>query len=295
MLNILVYGATGVQASPLLKQLQSDNHKVFALTRSKAKVAAIPENNYQHVVEGSLTHAADLNRLTQGMDIVMLNLPFFSENEAGSYAIDAAKRAGVKQIIWNANGEVPQITSDRVKMNVRLENMERLAASGIAYVVFQPTIYLENLLMQETARRIRENNRIEMVAAPDATLPWMSAWDISAAMVKSMGKPELNGKVMTVKGPGWDGNYLASAFSSVLGRKITYHQIDLLEHIKRINIALGEGHGEEIMGLAENQDSRPSREATFPPFTALDATQVLNLNLLSLESWIGQHQDIFKQ
>lgn len=292
MSNILVYAATGEQASPLLSQLQFGPHKVFALTRNKAK-ASIKETKQLEVVEASLDDAESLQKASQGMDVVMLNLPFFSEDKAGIYAIEAAKKAGVKLIIWNANGEVPQATSERKKMNVRLENMERLIASGIPYIVFQPTVYLENLLMQENARSIRENNRIEMVAPPEAPLPWISTQDISAAMVKAMDKSETYNKVYTVKGKGWNGGELASNFTKVLGREITYQQIGLDQYIEKVNKVMGKGHGEEIMGISPDKDTRPIRAVNFPKFSALDAFQELALSPTTLEDWVLQHKDTF--
>lgn len=292
MSNILVYAATGTQASPLLSQLQFGNNKVFALTRDRTKTS-IKENEQLQVVEASLNNFESLFKVTEDMDIVMLNIPFFSDENAGTYAIEAAKSAGVQLIVWNANGEVPQITSERIKMNTRLENMEKLVASGIPYVVFQPTVYLENLLMKETARIIREEGYIEMVAPVDAVMPWMSTIDISACMVKVINKEANHNKVYTVSGIGYSGYQLADAFTKILGRKINYRKIDLETYIKRVNIAMGEGHGEEIMGIAPNKDHRPPREANFPKFTALDAFKTFGVQPLSLEDWVSYHKDTF--
>lgn len=293
MSNILVYAATGDQASPLLSQLQLGGHKIFALTRNKTK-AAIEENDWLQVVEESLSNNTGLQKANEGIDVVMLNLPFFSNDNAGAYAIDAAKRAGVKLIIWNANGEVPQVTSERIKMNIRLENMERLVASGIPYIVFQPTIYLENLLIPGTAKIIREENSIEMVAPANAAIPWMSTQDISACMVAALGRTDTYHKVYTVPGGGWNGYEIASTFSNVLGREITYQKVELPKYIERLNTTMGEGRGEEIMGVSSTKDTRPPREASFPKFTALDAFQEFGVQPLTLEDWIIQHQGIFK-
>jgi len=294
MQKILVYAATGEQAFPVLPQLRFGNKDVFALTRNKAK-ASVKENERLHVVEASLNDAQGLIKVTEGMDIVMLNIPFFSDDNTGAYAIEAAKQAGVKLIVWNANGEVPQKTSNRIKMNFRMENMEMLVASGIPYVVFQPTIYIENLLMQETARIIQEENRIEMVSSAEAVIPWMSTQDISACMVKAIGKTEIYNKVFTVKGSGWSGNHLAETFTKVLGREITYKQIDLNTYVKRVNLTMGESHGEEIMGLSPNKDQRPPREANFPKFAALDALEEFDVQSLPLENWVARHQHRFNQ
>ncbi len=291
MKNILVYSATGIQANPLLTLLQKGENKVFALTRNKVKASLI-ENENVSVVEADISDKYQLSKVNEGKDVVMLNLPFFSDNNAGKYAIDAAKEAGVKLIIWNANGVVPQETTNRYKMNLRLENMERLVASGIPYVVFQPTIYLENLLLRETLKSIKDRNVIEMVAPVEVPLPWMSAWDICRAMVKVVERKDLRNQVFTVGGQGIMGKQLARDFSQVLGRTITYQQIEKTEYINRLNKVMGEGHGEEIMGMGQ-QDTRAIRPANFPKFSALNAFDELDFNPMSIKEWIQDNKQQF--
>lgn len=292
MRQILIYAASGAQASPLLTKLHKDSYYLYALSRNRHQ-AHIQENEYTTVIEGSVDDTDSLHQATADKDIVMLNLPFFSETAAGRNAIGAAQAANVSLIIWNANGEVPQKTSTRKKMNTRLENMEYLVASGIPYVVFQPTVYLENLLMVGTARAIRERNVIESIAPAEATVPWISADDISECMVRAIDRTDLYGKVLTVAGSGWTGTYLTHKFSQVLGRDIAYQPIAREEYIARLDEVMGAGHGAQIMGLETDRDNRPERAAKFAPFTALNAFEELNVTPLPLEDWVAKNRKAF--
>lgn len=82
MQNILVYSATGSQSSSLLSKLQFGENKVYALTRNKQE-AAIQENDFVKVIEGSVNDEESLKRANSEMNVVMLNLPFFSDDIAG--------------------------------------------------------------------------------------------------------------------------------------------------------------------------------------------------------------------
>jgi uncharacterized protein YbjT (DUF2867 family) len=291
MKNILVYSATGIQAHPLLTLLQKGENKVFAMTRNKAK-ASIIENEKVSVVETDISDKYQLLKVNEGKDVVMLNLPFFSDDNAGQYAIDAAKEAGVKLIIWNANGAIPQETSNRHKMNLRLENMERLDKSGIPYIVFQPTMYLENLLLPTTAAAIKDSNIIEMIAPSEAPIPWMSTWDISQAMVKSIERTDLQNRVLNVGGGGITGQQLAKSFSEALGRTIGYQQIGMEEYVNRLNQVMGKGCGEEIMGIGQ-QDAQAVRSATFPKFVAANAFEKLEFDALPVTEWVTRYSNQF--
>ena len=261
MKNVLVYSATGVQASPLLSLLQKGDYRTYAMTRNRAN-STIEINESVTVLEVNTSDKSQLANTNEGKDIVMLNLPFFSDDSMGKNAIEAAQKTGVKLIIWNANGAVPQETSARYKMNIRMENMERLVASGIPYVVFQPTMYLENLLLPATVAAIQNNAAIEMIAPAEAPIPWMSTRDISEAMVKVIGRRDLWNNVLTVSGQGVTGAQLAHGFSKALGKTIAYQQIEVKEYLRRLNQVMGEGQGEEIIGMGK-QDDRPVRPAYF--------------------------------
>ncbi|MEM1322359.1 MAG: NmrA family NAD(P)-binding protein [Bacteroidota bacterium] len=291
MKSVLVYSATGVQASPLLSLLQEVGYRTYAMTRNRS-TAKINENELVSISETDISNAHQLEKANEGMDVVMLNLPFFSDDNAGKYAIEAAQNAGVKLIIWNANGAVPQETSTRYKMNTRMENMERLVASGIPYVVFQPTMYLENLLLPGTAEGIRNRDTIEMVAPSMAPIPWMSTHDICRAMVSVITREDLRNQVLTVSGAGITGTQLANEFSRALGRTIQYHQVEMTEYINRLNQVMGEGKGEEIMGMGK-EDTRTIRTANFPNFSALNAFEKLEFYPISIENWVQHNKQQF--
>jgi uncharacterized protein YbjT (DUF2867 family) len=282
-IKILVHGATGAQARPLIDKLQEAGYKPFALTRNRQQASSLPLQA-QQLLEISINDKEGIYQATQGMDVVILTIPFFADNDAGINAMDAAKAAGAKLLIWNTSGAIPHNTSGNHGLNVRMYNMEHLVALGIPYIVFQPTIYLENLLLPETAKRIANHNTIEYPAAADASYPWMSADDMATYMFEAIQRPDLVGSVFTVAGEPLTGEQLAVQFTFSLGRPIRYGQISLEEYASRLNKQLGEEAGKAIMG-AESAKAE-NRQALYPPLPVVHAKDVLGLPLQSLQSWI---------
>ena len=290
--KVLVYGATGAQARPLIPALQAKGHLPYAQNRNKSQAVHLSLSE-QQLLEVSLEDKSGIYQATQGMDVVMLTIPFFAADEAGRYTIEAAHEAGVKLLIWNPSGAIPHETSQRHGLNVRMYNMEYLIASGLPYMVFQPTVYLENLLLPETAKGIATQNVIEYPAPSEAPMPWMAADDMARLMVAAMDRPDLVRTVFTVSGRPLNGHQLAECFSQALGRTITYRQISAGEYAQRLDRQLGEGNGKAIMGLAESSQPITVRKATFDPFPVVHATDKLNIPMMRITDWIKQYATHF--
>ena len=80
-LKVLVYGATGSQAGPVVHHLLANGHEAYALTRNpntdKAKAL---QDAGATLVSGNLGDYASLVQASQGMDGVSFMIPAFLEN-----------------------------------------------------------------------------------------------------------------------------------------------------------------------------------------------------------------------
>src|SRR5687767_14550934 len=95
-LKVLVYGATGSQAAPVVHELLRRGHKPYVVTRSAEKAAPLAAAGAE-VVVADMGDRARLVEASRGMDGVALLIPFFI-NPAdapafGRNAIDAAREA----------------------------------------------------------------------------------------------------------------------------------------------------------------------------------------------------------
>ncbi len=145
---ILVYGAAGMQGSAVARQLLQAGQRVRVLVRDPLKAEQWRAAGAE-VVRGDYLDRASLEAAYAGVERVILHLPlqydFDSYERYGRNAIDAAKAAGVKLLVFNSSTEVP--TGTRVKVfRVKNQVIEYLRASGVPYIILRPGFYLENLL-----------------------------------------------------------------------------------------------------------------------------------------------------
>src|SRR5688572_2804108 len=163
-LKVLVYGATGSQARPLVYKLIEQGHEVYVLTRHIEKAVDLKAAG-AHIVVGALEDPASLRAASEGIDVVTLLIPAFLDNplhaeQYGRNAIDAARAAGVKRVIWNMSGPLfPERTGNPLN-DLRLDLLDYLRASKLAHITFETTVYIENLLGPWTTQGVLERNQV---------------------------------------------------------------------------------------------------------------------------------------
>lgn len=226
-LKVLVYGGTGSQASPTVLKLLERGHVPYVLTRNPERAAAL-QNAGAQIVEGDMGDTAGLQQASQGMDAVALMIPAFLANpmdapQFARNAIDAAKAANVKLIVYNTSGPTLTEGTGDPSMDLRLGTIEYLRESGVPNSVIAPTGYLENLLGPWTAPNIVAEDKLTYPNTAETRVGWITSEDVGALVVAALERPELAGSIFYVSGiENPNGYELAAAFSEGLGRKIEY-------------------------------------------------------------------------
>ena len=194
--RVLVYGATGSQASPIVPELLKRGHTPVVFTRSAKKAQDFIKAGAE-VFEGDMLNPADTLAASEGVDAVALLVPFFMQqpHEAGMNAIEAAKTQGVKFIAWNTSGPLPPQKTGNPAHDVRLNLKEALADSGIPHVIFVPTVYAENLLGPWTRPYVQNQDKVAYPVPPDFRHGWLPSADMGKAIAAAIDKQaELAGK-----------------------------------------------------------------------------------------------------
>jgi uncharacterized protein YbjT (DUF2867 family) len=293
-LKVLVYGATGAQAATVPAHLLAAGHQPHVFTRSAAK-ASVPPGAV--VVEGDLADAARLRAVSAGMDAVSLLLPFFAPPaEAlryGRQAIDAARAAGVRLLVWNASGFIPAEPTGNPAIDLRLELRDYLQRSGLPHVIVQPSVYLENLLGPWTAPYVAQQDQVAYPVPPDMPVSWIAAADVSALVAAALARPELAGRSWRVSGlANPDGAALAQAFSEGLGRPVAYYAMPPRDFGAVLDEAFGPGAGaaaaSEYQRLWDHPQQRPDFQADMQP-----VLQQLPVPMTSISAWVRRHRHVF--
>lgn len=288
-MKVLVYGGTGSQGSAVVQKLTENGHQPYILTRK-------PDNIAQ-AVAGDLADPASLEAASRGMDAVSLHVPFFVPDPAlavtyARNAIDAAKAAGVRHIVFNTSGPVIPHRLGVAGYDMRHDVIDYLKASGVPHIIIQPTGYLENLLGPWTAQGIIERDVLTYPVAADERIGWLATADLGALMTAALERPELAPAHFVVSGvENLTGPELAARMSAGLGRTITYEAITPEAFGELLDAAFGAGMGAQAAaGYAFQRDNAH----LFTMWTDMQPVLAkLPVRMTSVEEWAKQFAPAF--
>ena len=296
-MKILAYGATGSQGGPVARQLLQAGHEVRVLTRRPENAASLAGLGAE-VVLGDMGDPASLQRASEGVDAVSLLVPFFTANPTdgavyGRNAVDAARAAGVKLLVWNPSGEIPPARSGNPGFDVRLDVLGHLEASGVPYVVVQPTAYMENFLGPWTRQEILEADTFAYPTPNEVRMQWVATEDVARFMVYALEHPELAPLNVEVSGPeALNGEGVAASFSRGLDRNIRFRAMTPDEFGSKLN-AVFPGMGEAAAAGYRMAYEQPERFSTNVDIGA--ALEQLPVELTTLEAWVRARSGAFTQ
>ena len=297
MAHILVYGATGSQGNPVARKLLEAGHHVRVLTRRPEGAKAL-SNAGAEIIEGDLGDPESLRKANEGVEAVFLLVPFFTENptDGGRYgknAIDAAKEAGAKLLVWNASGEIPPGRSGNPGFDSRIDLLELLQESGVPYVVIQPTAYMENFLGPWTLSELAEADTYAYPTPNTVKMQWVATDDVAAFAVYALTHPELAPLNIKVAGPErLNGEEVAQRMSRALGRNITFRPMPAAEFGEKLD-AVFPGMGEPA---AQGYAMAYENPEMFSSNVDIDAAlEKMPIELTRLETWVREHQAAFSR
>jgi uncharacterized protein YbjT (DUF2867 family) len=142
-------------------------------------------------------------------------------------AIDAAKGAGVRQIVFLS---LMGVEKNRVVPHYKIE--QHILRSGLEYTFLRPSFFMQNL---STTHRDEIRDRDEIfVPAGDGKTRFIDVRDIAAVAALALSKPGHANAIYELTGDEALGYVeVAARLSGVLGRTIVYRRPSLLQFIRR--------------------------------------------------------------
>jgi len=291
MTNILVYGATGAQGRPVARQLIGAGHSVRILLRAGEEAPDLLALGAQPVI-GDMTDPDNLKRASDGVTGVFLLVPFLDpKTEYGINAIDAAVRAGVKKIVWNASGAIPPVETGNPGIDMRRVIVTHLEASGLDFAALQPTVYMENLLGPWTAPEVAAKGSLAYPIPNSVRLQWISHEDAAAFVVAAFDQLPAGGHRIEICGPETlTGEDIADRFSKALGRTIKFRPMPPKEFGAIMDSAFG-GGGDSTAAFYEAVYANPDMLSSHIDYAALSAT--LRITPVAMEDFARHHTAAF--
>ena len=217
-MTILVIGATGNVGRPTVAALLAKGESVRALSRSEDKLAALPDG-----VEGAIGDLEDgsgLDAACAGIDaLFLITANGETETTRGLNAVNAAKAAGVKRIVFLSvqdPGKEPAIPHFRSKLPIEAA----IRDSGAEYTILRPNLFNQTDL--SVAQVIRDYG---VYAMPIGTAGQnrVDTRDIADCAVRALTEDGHAGAEYLLHGPDTvTGPDAAAVYAKHFGREVHY-------------------------------------------------------------------------
>ena len=295
-MRVVVFGASGIQGAAQVKHLAYTEHEPVAVSRSpkpleingrKIETAAVDFND-----------TAAVNKVVQGADRVLVNLPSTSFNPDGpvlaaAKAIgEACKAAKVPLIVFNTSMPVPETTQDIKAQDDRREMRRMLRDTGVPVISIQPVSYLDNLLEGWALPPIRDRNTVVYCHKPELEVSWICHDDNAKLMVAAMERPELAGRNFAVGGPETVRLHeLAAKLGNAWGREMKHEYQTIPDFCDKISQTMA-GRGLDTDRIVRQMFKAYTYYNETPEFK-IDMGPVLKelpVTLTPIEQWAKTHR-----
>jgi uncharacterized protein YbjT (DUF2867 family) len=233
---ILVTGATGITGSEIVRRLSARGVPVRALTRSRAKAAALSALPNVEIAEGDMARQETLAAALRDVDrAILISAADGAMVVIQSNFIDAAKNAGVSYVV-KLSGIMPELDSPFRFARMHGEIERKLEASGMAFTHLRAGEFMTAYFRQVPAIVAKGALFLPMEDAKIASIDIGDLAEIAAEVVTGAGHA---GKIYPLTGPeALTMAEVAERLSAATGRPIRYVNV-APEDAKRAQLAAG--------------------------------------------------------
>jgi uncharacterized protein YbjT (DUF2867 family) len=222
-MKVLVLGGTGTVGTQVVRELSARGAEVGVLTRDPAKGRDFPKGT--RVIKGDLMSPATVRSAFDGMDgVFLLNAVSDTESHQGLMAINGARAAGVRKIVYVSVyrlDDAPHLPHFGSKIGIEAA----LKASSFAWTILRPSHYFQNDYWLKDALL---GYGVYPQPLGDVGCSRVDVRDIGEAAAIALTSSALEGETIPVVGPtDYTGRAGAEAWSRALGKPIQYPGNDL--------------------------------------------------------------------
>lgn len=204
--KILVIGATGLLAKPVVKELVNANFAVTAMVRNpeKAREELTTDVN---LIKGDIFSKSDLEKAIAGQDAIYLNLSvkpeeskkaLHTETDGLKNVIEVARKQGIQRIamisslVQNHQG---QDGFDWWVFDVKRQSIRILQNGEIPYTIFYPSSFMENFM-----DNYRQGNKLLLAGKSLHKMWFIAGHDYGRQVAKSFQILKNENKEFSVQG-----------------------------------------------------------------------------------------------
>lgn len=242
--TVAIFGATGAQGQPVVRQALSAGMKVRAIARSpKDRIKGLHPR--AEALSVDLTGRQSLRLAMDGVDAAFVHLPMQTGPDDARIWLEtllaAARDVSLPLLVYTTSGPAGPRFPSSMTVDGITAAMTAVRQSGIPAIVLQPAIYLENLLPEIFLPRLRREGILDYPPfPPELKVTWTSHLDQARIAVAALSRPDLAGTSheigshMAVTGP-----ELALMLAERLGRPVRFEPLSPAEFGDRVGQAIG--------------------------------------------------------
>jgi uncharacterized protein YbjT (DUF2867 family) len=219
-MTLLLTGAAGGTGRAVLAALKRLGARVRAMATREASAQALREAGADETALARFDDPAALAAALRGIDTVFHIPPRMKPEEVdnGLAVIAAARAAGVRRIALHSviNSQVQAI---RFHVHKRLVE-EAAITSGLPWIIFQPTNYMQNVAWQWA--RLVERGELLFPYSAQAPISWLDLEDYAEGVARALVEPGFDHgtyEMVSAQAP-LNRQELAAIWSRVLGREV---------------------------------------------------------------------------
>ncbi len=240
--TVTIFGATGAQGAPVVKEALAKGMTVRAVARDAAKLARMHPN--AEAVAADLGDVDAVTKALKGTDAAFVHLPIpMAADDSQKWLggiIAAAHAARLPLMVYTTSGPSGDKYPSSMMIDGTNTGAQAISNSGIEAIILRPAIYLENLLPPLFAPLLRDKGIADYPPLRQAQkVMWTSHHDQARIAVAALTRPDLAGNSYDIGSPeAVTGSELAVLLGNWLERPVTFAPISPAEFGQRVGDAL---------------------------------------------------------
>lgn len=190
-MKILIIGASGLLAKPVIKQLDKDGFQLRLFSRTVNQ--KMFDKEYE-IIQGDVFYQHDLDKAISGCDAVHISLSNLNEALAVRTILDKAKQKEIKLISYISGCTVAEENRWFPMIENKYQAEQSIINSGIPYLIFRPSWFFETLeLMVRNGKAMLPGKQLNKAH-------WIAAADFARMVAIAYKKPETKNKIYYILG-----------------------------------------------------------------------------------------------
>ena len=296
MKRIMVLGATGDQGHPLLTRLLAAGMTPVAALRNTAALAKTEFSGVE-TVEADLYDMQSMIAAAKGMDAIAAHLPFVFDldlaKKLGDNIAAAAQANNVKKIVFNTSCYVADFDNGDPAHDGRRYIEQAIMDSGSDYIIFEPKVFMDNMIRSWNKPSIVNNGIFAYPAKPDLQISWICLDDVAAFMVEAISRDDLPNGCYAIGGPeALVGDDVAARLSKIANKAIAFKSLSPDEFASAMSLLITGSPDVEPLSIYDGMarfyrfyNSRP----TSPLIADIEVmAQTFRHRAASIEEWAAR-------